>query len=66
MQYHKLTAFNVRRLFDPSKKEDVQELKYFLANSKWKTLCPFYLEDPWDNIPVMCKEKFTRYTLGIN
>lgn len=35
-----------KRFFNPSKKEDILEYKYFLENSKWKTNCPFILEWP--------------------
>ena len=58
MNYTRLTQFNQRRVFDPSKKEDLEELKHFLLTKSWKTVCPFYLEFPWESIPVMCLEKF--------
>lgn len=60
MRYTKLTDFHKeRRLFDPKKKQDLQELKHLLFNGKWKNGCPFYLEDPWDDVVSMCKHKFT-------
>jgi hypothetical protein len=63
MRYSKLTIVNDRRIFDPKRKEDLIELKYFLDNDKWKKGCPFYLEEAWDNIPSMCKDKYTRLML---
>ena len=63
MHYTKLTGLNDRRLFDASRKEDLHELKYFLENDKWEKGCPFYLEDPFEDIPSMCKDKFTRLML---
>ena len=42
--------FNPRRNFDPSKIEDLRELKYFKENLTWKSGCPFYLEDPHHQI----------------
>lgn len=64
MRYSKLNAFVERRLFDPSKKEDQLELKFFLQHGKWKNRCPFYSEYPWEDIPAMCKDKFTAYQLS--
>lgn len=56
-------SFNPRREFDPSSKEDLQEFKFFKKNGKWKNGCPFYLEDPFVEIPAMCESKFTNHML---
>jgi len=53
-----------RRFFDPSNKEDLKELKFFIARTKWKNGCPFFLEEPFIDIPAMCENKFTRYMLA--
>ena len=63
MRYTRLTSLNNRRLFDPNNKEDLSEFKYFLEHDKWRGACPFYLEDAWDNVPAMCKDKYTRLML---
>lgn len=63
MRYTKLTGIIDRRLFDPTKKADLLELKYFMKNNKWKSGCPFYQEYPWEDIPAMCKDKYTSYQL---
>ncbi len=63
MRYTKLTGINHRRLFDPERKEDLLEFKFFLENDKWRGACPFYLEEAWDNVPAMCKDKYTRLML---
>ena len=55
--------FNPRRNFDPSKIQDLRELKYFKENMAWKTACPFYLMDPFLEIPAMCMSKYTDYML---
>ena len=55
-----------RRFFDPTKPEDVAELKFFLEKSKWRNGCPFYLEESWEEIPAMCKDKYTRHILAQN
>ncbi len=52
-----------QRKFDPSSKKDLQELKFFKENNKWKTTCPFTLEYPYLDIPGMCAFKYTDYML---
>lgn len=65
----KLTEYqlttNQKRIFDPSKKEDVSLLKYFLKLSKWGKPCPFLLEEPYLTIPDMVKDKYIKFSLGI-
>ena len=56
-------SFNPRREFDPGSKQDLQEFKFFKKTGKWKNGCPFYLEDPFLEIPAMCESKFTKYML---
>jgi len=56
-------SFNPRREFNPADKKDLLELKHFKQKGKWKNGCPFYLEDPFVDIPAMCESKFTRYML---
>jgi hypothetical protein len=64
MRYTKLTSVNGRRLFDPTLKSDLLELKYYMDNGKWKQGCPFYQEHPWEDIPAMCKDKYTAHQLA--
>lgn len=64
MRYSKLAYTFPRRIFDPSKKEDIAELKYFLKHNKWKNYCPFYAVYPWEDIPAMCLEIYAKYSLG--
>ena len=54
---------NQRHLFDPSSKEDLKLVRYFLHNHKWEKNCPFYLEWPYLDIPNMIKDKIVNYTL---
>ena len=56
-------SFNPRREFNPANNKDLQEFKFFKKNGKWKNGCPFYLEDPFVEIPAMCESKFTTYML---
>jgi len=55
--------FNPRRNFDPSNVNDLKELKYFKEYHTWKEGCPFYLEDPFLEIPAMCMSKYTDHML---
>ena len=57
-------AFSPRRDFNPSSTKDLQELKFFKENNKWKTGCPFHIDDPYLEIPSMCDNKFTNYMLS--
>jgi hypothetical protein len=57
-------SFNPRREFDPSSKKDLNELKFFKEKGKWKQGCPFYLEDPFIEVPAMCYHKYTEYMLA--
>ncbi len=56
-----------RRQFNPADKKDINEFRYFMANYTWpQKQCPFYLEWPYLTIPDMIKDKFIKYTLGID
>lgn len=57
-------SFAPRRDFDPSRKKDLLELKYFKNTGKWKNGCPFYVENPFIDVPAMCENKFTAYMLA--
>lgn len=64
MRYTRLTNLVQRRVFNPADKKDLIEFKFFLKHNTWKTNCPFYLEDPWEDIPSMCKHKYTVHMLS--
>jgi hypothetical protein len=65
MRLNSLTRFNnPRRSFSPANIEDLKELKYFKEHGKWRSGCPFYLEDPYVEIPVMCDAKYTNFMLS--
>lgn len=64
MRYSKLLHNKPRREFNPSNKNDLKELKYFVANKQWRDGCPFYAEYPWEDIPAMCLEKYASYSLS--
>lgn len=56
-------SYGQRRTFNPAKKEDLLELKHFTETGKWKDGCPFYVEDPFIEIPAMCYFKCTQHLL---
>lgn len=64
MEYNRLREFNgERRRFDPSDKEDLKELSYFIKHTAWKTRCPFLLEYPHKDIVSMCQVFYTEHML---
>lgn len=63
MIFSKFETFKKRRIFNPAKKNDLLELKFFLENNQWRNGCPFYLEFPYEDIPTMCKDMYSRYML---
>ena len=64
MRYSVLNNFHQRRRFDPTNAEDLAELKFFLENNHWRNVCPFYAEYPWEDIPAMCKDKYSAHMLS--
>lgn len=58
-----VSAVRERRVFDPSRKEDLAELRYFLDNSKWRNGCPFTLENGFAEIPYQCFVKYAQHRL---
>ena len=60
-------AVNQKRVFDPAKKKDREEYKYFLTNKSWKSfVCPFVLEWPYFTVPDMINDKITHHCLGVS
>ncbi len=53
-----------RREFNPTRKEDLAELRYFLRHNKWRNGCPFKLQDEFSEIPYQCLKKFTLHGLS--
>lgn len=65
MAYYKTMAnARERRQFDPANREDQAELGYFIKNKKWRNGCPFFLEFPYSDVPVMCMTLYTEYSLA--
>jgi hypothetical protein len=49
-----------RRVFNPNKKEDVAEYRYYIKNSQWESGCPFWLDWPYLSIPEMIKDRLVK------
>ena len=52
-----------RQVFDPTNKDHLSELKFFMTNSKWRVGCPFYLRNPFVEIPAMCFQQFAEHSI---
>lgn len=58
--------YSPRKPFDVNDKNDLEKFAGYLKNSAWGPGgCPFQIEDPWNSIPDMIKDKITRKHLGI-
>ena len=51
----------LRVFFNPKDKKHVLEYANFLKNRGWKDGCPFFLEDPYTDIPTMIQSKISEY-----
>lgn len=61
---HHTRCATQHRFFDATKQEDMDEYGYFVRNGKWKTSCPFLLEQPYLSIPHMINEKIVQHMFG--
>ena len=48
---------NPKRQFDPTNVEDLMEYKYFLLNQRWRDVCPFVCESPFESVTFMIERK---------
>lgn len=46
-----------KRVFNVKDEDDVQEFRFFVENSKWKTVCPFVIKYPYENVVSMIKDQ---------
>lgn len=53
----------VRQKFDPANAEHVAEFKFFTSNLRWKKSCPFFLEEPFLDIPTLCSQRFLEHSM---
>ena len=52
-----------REIFDPTNKQHVKEYALFLKMQQWKNNCPFFLEDPYTDIPTTINAKLAMHFL---
>jgi hypothetical protein len=55
--YRKPALTKNRVEFDPSNKDHMAAFGCFVKNGGWKDGCPFYLEEPYTDIPTMICNK---------
>lgn len=53
-----------REAFNPANKKHLIEFKFFMENNTWQNGCPFLLEEPYLEIPAMCKDKYVKHKLS--
>jgi hypothetical protein len=46
-----------KRLFDPTSTADLAEYQYFLEHNRWRDLCPFVCEPPFESVIFMIERK---------
>ena len=54
-----------KKYFDPTDKDHLKIFAGFLKTNAWVSGCPFYLEEPYHDIPDMCKDKISRHVLKL-
>lgn len=53
-----------RVAFDPNNREHQLDFAEFLKYNNWRTGCRFMLEDPYEDIPSMIKDKLIAYYMS--
>jgi hypothetical protein len=46
-----------KRTFNVKDDVDVEEFRFFLLNNKWKTVCPFLIRYPYENVVSQIKDE---------
>ena len=55
-----------KRLFNVNSKEDLEAFSKYFTSGKWgPDGCPFILEEPFTNVPYMCKFKIVSKFLKV-
>jgi len=53
-----------KRKFNPSDLHDLLEYKYFKNKGTWQSSCPFVLEWPYVNVPMMLDDLIVNHYLA--
>lgn len=63
--FSKLNSLYPKRVFDATRKEDLQAYKQYLETRSWGNKgCPFELEWPWLSVPDMIAHKIAEATVA--
>lgn len=55
-----------KHTFDVNSKQDIEVFKRYFETGSWGPEgCPFELEDPFTNVPDMCKDKIVSKFLKV-
>lgn len=64
MTRFQLSVINRQRVvFDPANPDHMLEFAGFVKHQTWRTGCPFYLEDPYTDIPTMLYTKVAEHAV---
>lgn len=66
MRNYRRSVLNIkpRVLFDPNNPNHMVAFAKFLKYNNWKDGCPFYLEEPYTDIPTMLYSKVAERCAG--
>lgn len=62
--YKTLNSHFSRVEYDPANAQHRKIFAKFIAESKWSTTCPFFLEEPYSDIISMCLNKTVKYYMS--
>lgn len=64
-EYRKsIFAFRARVPFNPGDRKHMLDFARYVKYNSWKHGCPYYLEDPYVDIPTMIRAKIAEHTLA--
>jgi hypothetical protein len=64
MTRYQISVLDRRRvLFDPADAAHMMEFAAFVKYKTWRSGCPFYLEEPYTDIPTMLYTKVAEYSV---
>ena len=64
MMYRKsVLNANPRVIFDPTDDGHMKTYASFVKNKNWQNGCPFFLEDPYNDVPTLINEKIVQSVL---
>lgn len=58
---NQILASRSRVKFDPTNVQHMLDYADFLKSNNWRHGCPYYLEDPYTDIPTMIQSKIAQH-----